>query len=598
MSIQNNPDQITKKDFPIVAIGASAGGLQAVTELLKNLPANTGMAYIYVQHLDRDHPSKLAEILSRSTKMEVIEASHLLNIEPDKVYIIPPDRDMTFLDGTLALNHRKEKPTLHMPVDNFFVSLAENHKTAIGIILSGAASDGTLGLKAIKTEGGLTFAQDETAQFQSMPKSAIAEGVADMVLSPTGIAKELERLAKQAIPIFNEVLNAESTISDADEDLGSIIQLLRKSTGVDFRHYKMNTIKRRIIRRILLYKLESIKDYLRYLKQHTGEINTLYHDLLINVTAFFRDPDTLEYVKKTLIPRIIKNKSPHDPIRIWVPACSTGEEAYSLAMIFVEVLGDAIATTSIQIFATDLSEFTIAKARLGVYTVNEVANISPQRLQNFFSKIDGSYRIAKSIRDLCVFASHNVFKDPPFSRIDVISCCNLMIYLDNVLQKKILGTFHYALSNEGVLVLGKSETIGGSTQLFSQLEKKYKVYVRRSEASNKTIFEMNYRLPALERTQNLSTKTLKQKVEDQSVDLEKMVDSILLDKYIPATVVVNQDLDILQFRGSTGLFLEPAPGKASLNLLKMAKPGLAFELRNTIHKATKIGQSVKREGIE
>ena len=598
MSVQNNTNQEIKKDFPIVGIGASAGGLQAVTELLENLPADTGMAYIYIQHLDRDHQSKLAEILSRSTEMEVLEASHLLNIQPDKVYIIPPDNDMTFFGGTLSLKQRKEKPTLHMPIDSFFVSLAENHKTTIGIILSGAASDGTLGLKAIKTEGGLTFAQDETAQFQSMPKSAIAEGVADMVLSPKEIAKELERLARQAIPMFNEVFNAESTISDADEDLGSIIQLLRKSTGVDFRHYKMNTIKRRIIRRILLYKLESIKDYLHYLKQHTNEINVLYHDLLINVTAFFRDPDNLEYVKKTLIPRILKNKAPHDPIRIWIPACSTGEEAYSLAMIFVEVLGDSIATTSLQIFATDLSEFTIAKARLGVYTANELANISPQRLQNFFSKIDGHYRIAKSIRDLCVFASHNVFKDPPFSRIDIISCCNLMIYLDTILQKKILGTFHYALSNEGFLILGKSETIGSSTQLFSQLEKKYKVYIRRNEPSNKAIFEMNYRLPALERTQSYSSKSLKQKAIDEHVDLEKMVDSILLDKYIPATVIINQELDILQFRGSTGLYLEPAPGKASLNLLRMAKPGLAFELRNTIHKATKSGQPFKREGIE
>src|SRR5687767_2933935 len=253
MSVQNNQGQFTKKDFPIVAIGASAGGLQAVTELLENLPADTGMGYIYIQHLDRDHPSKLTEILSRTTKMEVLEATHLLNIEANKVYIIPPDKDMTFVDGTLALNRRQEKPTLHMPVDRFFVSLAENYKTAIGIILSGAASDGTLGLKAIKTEGGLTFAQDETAQFQSMPRSAIADGVADMVLSPKAIAQELERLAKKAIPLLSGASNAETAISDTDEDLASIIQLLRKSTGVDFRHYKMNTIKRRIIRRILLY---------------------------------------------------------------------------------------------------------------------------------------------------------------------------------------------------------------------------------------------------------------------------------------------------------------------------------------------------------
>ncbi|MFL5742686.1 MAG: CheR family methyltransferase, partial [Flavisolibacter sp.] len=365
-----------------------------------------------------------------------------------------------------------------------------------------------------------------------------------------------------------------------------------------FIHYKMNTIRRRIVRRMLLHKMEKLSSYLQYLKQHTGEVALLYQDLLINVTSFFRDSDTMEYLKKTVVPKLLKSKTHNDPVRVWIPACSTGEEAYSLAMIFMEALGDRAADTSIQIFATDLSELAISKARLGVYTRNDVAKVSPRRLQRFFSKIDGSYRIVKAVRDLCVFAPHNVFRDPPFSRIDLVSCCNLMIYLDGVLQKKILATFHYALNPEGLLVLGKSESVGVSTQLFFVIEKKFKVFVKKKQAVNTAFFEMNYRLSDVERTENFGTRRSGQKAVDYQVDLEKMIDTILLEKYIPASVVVNQDLDILQFRGSTGLFLEPSPGKASLNLLKMAKPGLGFELRNTIHKAGKSGQPVKKNGLQ
>jgi two-component system, chemotaxis family, CheB/CheR fusion protein len=596
----SNVSKKKSKPFPIVAIGASAGGLEAVTELLRHLPSTTGMAYIYIQHLDPHFESKLSEILQRETQMRVQEATDMVTVEPDHVYILPPNKELDMVDSTLTLNPRKDK-AMHMPVDHFFSSLAEKHQdAAIGIVLSGSANDGTLGLKAIKTAGGITFAQDETAHFQGMPKSAIAEGVVDMILPPRGIAMELDRLSKKAEMIAQVMHGSvETMINDDDEDLAAILQLLKKGTGVDFVHYKMKTIKRRIVRRMLLYKLESLKEYVQYLKQHPTEINVLYQDLLINVTSFFRDPETLEYLKKTMIPKILKNKSAHDPVRIWVPACSTGEEAYSLAMIFMEVLTDRAANIPIQIFATDLSELTIAKARLGLYTKNEVANVSPRRLQRFFTKIDGSYRIVKSIRDLFVFAPHNAFKDPPFSKIDLISCCNLMIYLDTILQKKILATFHYALNPEGMLVLGKSETIGTSTQLFFQPDKKFKVYTRKKEAAARALFEMNYRHPDMERQEGqFGVRKIPPKVNDHGVDLEKMVDNILLDKYVPASVVVNHDLEILQFRGSTGLYLEPSPGKASLNLLKMARPGLAFELRNTIHKATKAGHAVKKAGLE
>lgn len=592
------------KPFPIVAIGASAGGLEAVAELLKHLPADTGMAYVYIQHMDATHKSMLSAILSRSTKMKVQEAKHLAPIEANNLYIIPSDKDISIIDGVLTLNPRTERGSMHKPIDKFFTALADKRKEgAIGIVLSGSANDGTVGLRAIKSAGGLTFAQDESAQFQSMPKSAIAEGSVDMVLSPKEIAAELDRLGKKADVIQVAMMEDEDEEKpghdvESQEEIAAILQLLKKSTGVDFAHYKMNTIKRRIIRRMLVQKLDNISDYLQFLRQHTNESMVLYQDLLINVTAFFRDPESMEYLKKVLFPRMLENASPNEPIRIWVPACSTGQEPYSLAMLLMEVLGDNAANTAIQIFATDLSELAIAKARLGLYSANEVADLEPKRLQRFFSKVDGSYRIEKTIRDLCVFAPHNAFKDPPFSRLDFISCCNMMIYLDSVLQKKILATFHYSLNPDGYLMLGKSETISASAHLFTQVEKTYKIYARKKDANGKALFDMNYPLRVGERETKSTTRRSLQKDASNTIGLDKVVDDILLSNYIPASVVVNEELEILQFRGSTGLYLEPSPGKASLSLLKMARPGLSLELRNAIHKANKSWQTVKRSGLE
>jgi two-component system CheB/CheR fusion protein len=587
------------KFFPIVAIGASAGGLEAAKELFKKLPADTGMAYIYIQHLDPSHESMLASILGKVTKMKVQEARNLMQIKPDNVYVIPSGKDMSIINGVLTTQQRKAKPALHMPIDQFFISLAEKQQEgAVGIVLSGTASDGTAGLKAIKLYGGLTMAQDESAEFQSMPRSAIAEGVVDMVLSPIEMARELERLSKQS-NIFQEAINDDLDESIfKDEDILNILMLVKKSTSVDFTHYKRKTIKRRIIRRMLLYRLDDLKNYAKYLKQHTSEITLLYQDLLINVTSFFRDMPAMEYLRKSLLPRIIKSKAPGEPIRIWVPACSTGEEAYSLAILLIEVLGERANNTSIQIFATDLSENAIAKARLGLYSKNDLQNITPKRLQRFFTRVDNGYRIVKAIRDLCVFAPHNVFKDPPFSRIDLISCCNLLIYLDTILQKKLIATFHYALNNNGYLVLGKSETIGTSAQLFMQPDKKYKIYARKKDAASRAVFEMNYRGSETERAEPVLLKKMPEKETEKTIDLDKEIDNILLSRYVPASVVVNQDLEVLQFKGSTGLFLEHLPGKASLNLLKMARAEVAFDLRSTIHKATRLGKPIKKSGLE
>jgi two-component system CheB/CheR fusion protein len=410
----------------------------------------------------------------------------------------------------------------------------------------------------------------------------------DLVLSPGRIAEELAKLGEQQ-ERYQEALQQlnEENITDRDENLVNIIRLIHRLTGVDFGHYKINTIKRRIVRRIILHNIDSLEAYVQYLRQNTGEVHQLYQDLLINVTTFFRDGEACDYLKKTVLPKIIQHKEEGQAIRIWIAACSTGQEAYSLGILVLEALGDRAGATPIQIFATDLSESAVNKARLGIYSKDEVADISAQRLNKFFTKIDGSYRIIRSIRDQCVFATHNVLKDPPFSRLDIISCCNLMIYLEPVLQKKVVSTFHYSLNNGGYLVLGKSETIGTAANLFSQLEKKNKIYVKKKDVAAKAFFELTFKGPDAEK--EIKHPVLP-KVKKEDMNLDKMVDQVILKKFTPPSVVVNQDLEIMQFRGATGLFLEPTPGKASLNLLKMARPGLAFELRTLVFKASKSGE--------
>ncbi|MCK8495740.1 PAS domain S-box protein [Spirosoma sp. RP8] len=627
-STSDSPQSNLSSNVPIVAIGASAGGQQAVVELLQNLLPTTGLAYVYVQHLDPTQESRLVDILGRATEMPVHEAQHLMRVEPNQVYIIPPDQDLEVLDGVLTLKPRESRSSIHMPIDQFFLSLAERQKEgSIAVVLSGAASDGTLGMRAIKAAGGITFAQDETARFQSMPRSAILEGVVDRVLPPAEIAKELERLSQQTslfqqttLTELEETDNLEAMLDEptasSSEDLRMIIQLLRRSTGVDFSHYKITTIRRRIIRRTLLYKLDSLRAYADYLRQHPDEALLLYDDLLINVTTFFRDADTMDYIQKVLLPQLVREKPAAEPIRIWVPACSTGQEAYSLAILLLEVLGERAISRTIQLFATDLSESAVAKARLGSYTRGEVMDISPRRLQRFFTKVDDHYRINKSVRDLCVFAPHNLLKDPPFSRLDLVSCRNLLIYLDATLQRKAIVTFHYALNPNGYLVLGKSETVGSSAQMFSQLEKNYKIFARKNDVDSRATFTLtprqldgdyiNSRPTTIPKTTNQPSGNLldrhlpsgQERWSGSGADLDKLVDNLLLNQYVPASVVVSQDMEILQFRGSTGMFLEPSPGKASLNLIKMARPALVFELRNAVHKAQKSGESVRKSGLE
>jgi two-component system CheB/CheR fusion protein len=585
--------------FPIVAVGAGEGGLGAMMELLRSLPPDTGMAFLYIQHPNEEKPADLIARLSEVSSMKVEEGQHDLRMAPNAVYVVPPDKEMQVSNGVLLHTRNNGRRKDQWIIDRFFISLTRSHSEAvIGVVLSGEGRDGTGGLKAIKISGGITFTQDETALFDGMPKSAIAAGVVDMVLSPGEIGQEIKKISQQT-DVITEMQLGTDAVSDTDEHLLSIIQLLKKATGIDFTHYKVSTIKRRIIRRMLLYKLSDLKSYFEYLKRHASEITVLYHDLLINVTCFFRDGDSMEYLRKAVLPQILRSKSGEEQVRIWVPACSTGEEAYSIAILLTEIQEESGSKVPIQIFGTDLSEIAISKARLGVYSPGDVADLPETRISKYFVKTENNnYRVHKRIRDLCVFAQHNVFKDPPFSRLDLVTCCNFFIYLDNTLQQKCTALFYYALNPNGYLVLGKSETISsGGQQLFSQVEKRFKVYKKKSDASPKVMAEINYRLPTPEIREAAERKRPATETAPEVTGLDKTDDDILYAKYIPAAVVINQDMDILQFRGSTNLFLEPSRGKASFNLMKMARPGLAFDLRNCIHKAQSTLQTVRKAGI-
>lgn len=598
--------EVKENSFPVVAIGASAGGLEAMMELLKYLPADTGMAFIYVQHLSPDHKSMLTEILSKKTSMTVQEIDDMDKIMPNNVFVIPYNKGIEVTDGHIKLIPRSESSAA-ISIDILFSSLAKAQKErVIGIILSGSASDGTIGMKTIKHEGGLTFAQDDTAKFTSMPHSAIAAGMVDFILSPKEIALELARLSKHPLIKTIGVKNGEENlIENSNPDLKIILNQLHKAIGVDFSAYKMNTIKRRIIRRMLLYKITHLKEYAKLLSQKKEEIHILYQDLLINVTSFFRDTDTHKYLKENLFPKLLKRKEAGESLRIWVPACATGEEAYSIAMMLLEIQESKKITTLFQIFATDLSEHAINKARIGIYTKQELETVSPKRIQRFFIKADGGFRVNKAVREMCIFAQHNILRDPPFSRLDFISCCNLFIYLDTAAQKKAVSTFHYALNNDGYLMLGKSENISHSTNLFTSSNSKYKIFSRKINSGSHRLPELSPRF--VQHTTSKKNAPLGQRNTTQTPisigtvtqqGLDNFIDNVLVSEFMPASVVINHLMEIVQFRGTTDLFLTHPKGRATFNILKMVRPEIAFELRNAISKVVKTNHRIRKTGIE
>ncbi len=599
---QPEPQQSRRALFPIVGVGASAGGLEAFTQLLKALPSRTGMAYVLVQHLDPTHESALTELLTKTTEMPVRQVADATLVEPNHVYVIPPNVDMIISQGILRLTARTDARGHHLPIDRFLRSLAEDQgSNAIGVILSGTASDGTLGLAAIKAEGGITFAQDEkSAKFDGMPQSAIAAGCVDLVLPPHGIAEELVRICEHPYLAHSPSSKIAELIPDSDPHLKNILLSLRMANKIDFSDYKPATVKRRILRRMTLHKIENVKEYVHFLQRHPAEVESLYEDILIHVTSFFREPDAFEALKTEVLPAILKSRSPAEPIRIWVPGCSTGEETYSHAISLLEFLGDRKADIPIQLFGTDLSQAGIDKARAGVYPESIAADVSPQRLQRFFTKVEGGYRITKTIRDMCVFARHNLLQDPPFSRIDIISCRNVLIYFGLALQKRVMPTFHYALKARGFLILGRSEGIlGTASDLFELMDRKHKIYCRKSTPA-RLHFDFAASQHPLEAGNLATDKEASRKSEGGArlFELNKETDRILLTKYAPVAVVINQDMEVLQSRGHVGLYLGLAPGRADLNILKMAREGLLFDLHAAINKAKKEGIPVRKENVE
>ncbi len=599
---------IPGKQFPVVGIGASAGGLEAFKKLLKEIPEYSGMAYILVQHLNPSHESLLPEILHKVTQIPVLEISTKIAIEPNHIYVMPSKKIMEVKNDRLELSPRPEKSKTerNLLIDVLFTSLAQVHQSyAIGVVLSGTASDGTLGLKAIKDHGGITIAQDEdSAEYEAMPNSAIKAGVVDFILPPDKIPAKLVELAKI---INTTAANLENPPLD-ENVIRNIISLLQIRKGTDFTHYKQTTIRRRIHRRMAINKSIGTDEYLEFLRSSSQEQDVLCHDFLIPVTSFFREPKSFDYLYNTIFPLILKNKPAGESIRVWVAGCSTGEEAYSMAICLTEFLNSNSLTKSdkrVQIFASDINEPAIDKARSGIYSKTELEGVSEKRLSEFFTKNNDRYQVKRQIRDMCVIAYHNFLKDPPFGRLDLISCRNVLIYMEPYLQKRAFITFHYALNQKGFLMLGKSESVGEGSGLFAAFAKNHKLYMRKDTPGRIVHAVSQHSEPNLNASGpksdpfefKHSPSVVKPKIEKMHSDFQKIADEIMLSKYTPVGVVVNESMDIVQFRGSTSKYLEQSSGKPSHNLLAMAKQGLSFELRNILHKAKKENASVLKENI-
>ena len=571
--------------FPIVGIGASSGGLEALTQLLEFLPPDTGMAFVLVQHLDPTHESALTALLSRRTAMVVREAKNNLRLAPNNIYVIPPNKLMLLRRRRLKLSPRSGGQSDRKPVDYFLNSLAKEEKgQTIGIVLSGNGTDGTSGLQAIKAAGGITFAQEEkSATYPSMPGSAIGAGCVDFALKPEYIAQKLTQIAGD-FKNASQRVEIKNHRPDEEKAFDEILVLLRHRSAVDFSCYKHSTLRRRIDRRMTLHKFRSLVQYRDFLRNHGGEITELFNDILIHVTEFFRDPNVFRILKKKFIRRLLRNKGPEDPIRIWVPGCSTGEEVYSIAIVLAEVMDGDKPHRGVQIFGTDINEKALEKARAGVYSEDIKSRVSAERLRRFFSRINGGYRVNKTIREMCVFARQDVTADAPFSNLDLISCRNVMIYLGTDIQRKVLPIFHYALHSNGLLMLGSSETIGGFSDFFTLADKPGKIYFRKARPAGAAV-SFSHPIPQIKQAGAELLPAGHESASPAISEVQKQADRILLANFSPAAAVVDSQFEVLQFRGRTGLFLEHSQGAASLNLLKMAREGLLLDLRAAMAKA-------------
>ena len=598
----NKEEQTSPEGFPIVGIGASAGGLAAFEAFFSGMPADTdpGMAFVLVQHLAPDHKSILTDLIRRYTRMQVFEVEDGMVVQPNCAYIIPPNRDMAFLNGALQLMEPAAPRGQRLPIDFFFRSLAQDqHERAICIVLSGTGSDGTLGVRAIKGEGGMAMAQNPAStEYDGMPRSAIATGLVDYELPPAEMATQLIAYAAHAFGRFPRP--ATLPAPKAENALKKIFILLRSQTSHDFSQYKPSTIHRRIERRMAVHQIETMDGYVKYMQQTPAEVDALFRDLLIGVTSFFRDTEAFKALEEQTIPKIFAGKRAEAMIRVWSPGCSTGEEAYSIAILMAERQEAMKKSYKVQIFATDIDNMAIATARVGLYPASITADISPERLARFFTaENDGnSFRIHKSIRDMLVFSEQNVIKDPPFSKLDLISCRNLLIYMGGELQKKLIPLFHYALLPGGFLFLGTSETVGEFGDLFATLDRKLKLYQRREDIHSSQRVALDRFLPPMTALDVVLPRADRKKAEPNKMPLRELTEQALLHQLASAGALVNKSGDILYLHGRTGMYLEPTPGEAGIsNILKMAREGLRHDLTTALHKASLSKETVRHPGL-
>ncbi len=601
-------EQTPNSAFPIVGIGASAGGLAAFEAFFSGMPADTdpGMAFVLVQHLAPDHKSILSDLIRRYTRMQVFEVEDGMVVQANCAYIIPPNTDMAFLNGTLQLLEPSAPRGQRLPIDFFFRSLAQDQREcAIGIVLSGTGSDGTLGVRAIKGEGGMVMAQNpESTEFDGMPRSAIGTGLVDYELPPAEMAAQLIAYAAHA---FGKLPRSPTAHTPKDESaLKKIFVLLRAQTGHDFSQYKPSTINRRIERRMAVHQIEVIDSYVKYLQQTPSEVESLFRDLLIGVTNFFRDPEAFKVLEDEVIPKLFEGKPAGAVLRVWSTGCSTGEEAYSIAILLQERIEALKQSYTVQVFATDIDSRAIATARAGLYPASIAADLTPERLARFFSAEPdgGAYRIHKGIRDMLVFSEQDVIKDPPFSRLDLISCRNLLIYLGSALQKKLIPLFHYALKPDGVLFLGTSEGVGEFFELFSVLDRKAKVYQRKDDSHGlqravlgRFLLPMTA-LEGVEAKEKMRLRGAEKNGFPTKRPLRELTEQALLQQIAPASALVNAQGDIFYLRGRTGMYLEPAPGETGVsNILKMAREGLRRDLTLALHKIVGSKAVVRYPGL-
>ncbi|MEP7352062.1 MAG: chemotaxis protein CheB [Acidobacteriota bacterium] len=595
------PSEPQSGKFPIVGIGASAGGLAAFEAFFSTMPADSdpGLAFVLVQHLARDHKSILSDLIRRYTRMQVFEVEDGMVIKPNCAYIIPPNRDMALENGVLKLFEPTLARGVRLPIDFFFRSLAQDqHDRAICVVLSGTGSDGALGVRAVKGEGGMVMVQaPESTEYDGMPRSAIATGMVDFVLVPHEMSAQL--LAYVSHAYGTSLLPVSELAPQPSDGLQKVFYLIRTQTGHDFSQYKRNTMIRRVERRMAVHQIDKLEDYVRYLQLTSGEVDALFRDLLIGVTNFFRDADVFEDLQKNVIPKLMSGKHAGATIRVWVPGCSTGEEAYSLAMLFRECMEELKENFKVQIFATDIDRKAIDHARAGVYPSSIIADVSAERLAHFFYEEhpDGeTYRIHKNIRDMLIFSEHDFIKDPPFSKIDLISCRNLLIYISSELQKKLMPMFHYALNPGGVLILGSSETVGEFGTLFATLDRKLKIYERTRGVLGSHSFGGLRALP-FGTGDGIARRGGDGAIPEIRLPLSEIAQRAMLEHYSPAGALVNEHGDILYLVGRTGRYLEPTPGEAHMNIFRMAREGLRGDLTIALHRAVSVGIPTRHAGL-